>query len=239
MSRPVGADSERTKRRLIETAGRHFSSHGPAGTSLRDVATDAGVSLATIHHYFGTKQQLHDACVEALYAELAAAFAPMQALLVGISERVRSASVSEADPTAIVSELVRSGFRIALEHQRELKLVMRPWWETGELDERWRYGSLIPFLETVSEAMAEVTGRPPERIRLEVQSIVTLGMRNALTSPRELAEVAGIIAPGAELNPPHEARAYEAIEEHLVAIARTVLLARHEPLAPHEPLEHP
>lgn len=239
MSRPVGADPERTKRRLIETAGSHFSNRGPAATSLREVASDAGVSLATIHHYFGTKQQLHDACVEALYAELAAAFAPMQALLAGISERAQSASASEEDPAAIVAELVRSGFRIALEHRRELKLVMRPWWETGELDERWRYGSLIPFLETVSEAMARLTGRPPERIRLEVQSIVTLGMRNALTSPRELAEVTGIIAPGARLHASHEARAYEAIEEHLVSVARAVLLAPYEPSAPHDPLEHP
>lgn len=44
--------------RLEESALKLFSKHGFEGTSLRDIANDAGVPLSTIDRYFGSKLDL-------------------------------------------------------------------------------------------------------------------------------------------------------------------------------------
>ncbi len=55
-------DKLKTKYRLLEVAARHLALHGVAGTSLRAVAAEAGVSAAAIYrHYPGGKADLHAA----------------------------------------------------------------------------------------------------------------------------------------------------------------------------------
>ena len=44
--------------RIIEAAERLFSEHGFDGTSVRDIAQQAGVNLAMISYYFGSKENL-------------------------------------------------------------------------------------------------------------------------------------------------------------------------------------
>src|SRR5215469_13203345 len=51
-------DARRTRQRLIEVAGRHFAEHGYDGTSVRAVATEAGVAANLITRYFGGKAGL-------------------------------------------------------------------------------------------------------------------------------------------------------------------------------------
>jgi len=47
-----------TKNRIISAAETLFSQHGFAGTSLRNVTSEAGVNLAAIHYHFGTTDAL-------------------------------------------------------------------------------------------------------------------------------------------------------------------------------------
>jgi AcrR family transcriptional regulator len=47
-----------TRRALLEVAEKLFAAQGYAGTSVRAVATAAGVDPALVHHYFGTKREL-------------------------------------------------------------------------------------------------------------------------------------------------------------------------------------
>lgn len=56
---------ERTRRRLFETAVRRFQADGYEGTSLRQIATDAGVTQALLYRYFRSKE----AIVAELYGE--------------------------------------------------------------------------------------------------------------------------------------------------------------------------
>lgn len=56
--------SSGARERILEAARHRFAEHGLDGTSMRDVAADAGVDPALIHHYFGTKQRLFIAAVE-------------------------------------------------------------------------------------------------------------------------------------------------------------------------------
>jgi AcrR family transcriptional regulator len=50
---------------IITTAERLFSSNGFDGTSVRDIADEAGVNIAMISYYFGSKEKL----MEALFAK--------------------------------------------------------------------------------------------------------------------------------------------------------------------------
>lgn len=46
---------------IRDAALRRFAAHGVAGTTLRSIASDAGVSLGLVQHRFGTKERLVDA----------------------------------------------------------------------------------------------------------------------------------------------------------------------------------
>jgi len=50
---------------ILTSAERLFSSRGYDGTSVRDIADEAGVNIAMISYYFGSKEKL----MEALFAE--------------------------------------------------------------------------------------------------------------------------------------------------------------------------
>jgi AcrR family transcriptional regulator len=55
--------SEKQKQ-IISTAERLFSTKGFDGTSVRDIADEAGVNIAMISYYFGSKEKLMEALFE-------------------------------------------------------------------------------------------------------------------------------------------------------------------------------
>lgn len=52
------------KETIIESALLLFSTKGFEGTSVRDIARDAGVNVAMISYYFGSKEKLFESVVE-------------------------------------------------------------------------------------------------------------------------------------------------------------------------------
>jgi AcrR family transcriptional regulator len=59
--RPGGSSSREA---ILDAARRLFAERGYAGTSMRAIATEAGVDAALIVHFFGTKAQLLGAAVQ-------------------------------------------------------------------------------------------------------------------------------------------------------------------------------
>jgi len=53
-----------TRAAILAAARSSFAAHGFAGTSVRAVASAAGVDAALVHHYFGTKDDLFVAALE-------------------------------------------------------------------------------------------------------------------------------------------------------------------------------
>ena len=47
-----------TRSAILDAARSSFAAHGYAGTTIRAVASAAGVDAALVHHYFGTKDEL-------------------------------------------------------------------------------------------------------------------------------------------------------------------------------------
>ncbi|MEO6263999.1 MAG: TetR/AcrR family transcriptional regulator [Luteimonas sp.] len=58
------ADSANLREHLLDAAIACFVRHGIAVTSLRAIATEAGVTPAMLHYYFGDKAQLQQAVIE-------------------------------------------------------------------------------------------------------------------------------------------------------------------------------
>ena len=59
--RPAGGSDARE--RILDCARELFARNGIGNTSIRAVATAAGVDSALVHHYFGTKEKLFAAAV--------------------------------------------------------------------------------------------------------------------------------------------------------------------------------
>lgn len=58
--------------RIREAALAHFPRHGFAGTTIRRIAADAGVSPALVVHHFGSKEGLRRACDRYVIEEIRA-----------------------------------------------------------------------------------------------------------------------------------------------------------------------
>jgi len=57
--RPVGANGDRTRERVLRAAVEIFAREGLAGTSVRDVAHKARIRVSTLYHYFPSKAELY------------------------------------------------------------------------------------------------------------------------------------------------------------------------------------
>jgi AcrR family transcriptional regulator len=62
---------ERTKQRLLDAATVEFAELGLAGARIDRIAEEAGVSKALIYTYFGNKEQLFDAVLDATISRVA------------------------------------------------------------------------------------------------------------------------------------------------------------------------
>lgn len=81
MARPSGSkdrDYDEKRAALLERIGQHLSASLPDKSSLRDIATAAGVTVSTLLHYFGSRPGLvaalmeHQAKLGAPYLEIVA-----------------------------------------------------------------------------------------------------------------------------------------------------------------------
>jgi AcrR family transcriptional regulator len=76
--------SERSRAQILDAALRLFSSAGYNGTSMRDIAHDAGVSTGNVYHQFPDKESLFRALLDQYWAALEAPDFPFnQALAQG------------------------------------------------------------------------------------------------------------------------------------------------------------
>jgi AcrR family transcriptional regulator len=65
-SRDAGA----TRQHLLTAGRRRFAQDGYSSTKVRDIASDAGVNVALINRYFGSKEGLFEACLATARDEL-------------------------------------------------------------------------------------------------------------------------------------------------------------------------
>jgi AcrR family transcriptional regulator len=201
MARPINADADATRRRILESAVRLFAESGPTGASIRSIAKGADVSLAMVHHYFGSKDDLLSACIDSMYLRLGA-----------LREELEHELSKGSDLSEIVDRAIRTCYRFAKGEQLAVRLLLRTVAENGELDAERRDAVQGPFLARVSELLGRTLGRPANELRLPLQSVVMLTARYSVSSERELELFSG-----------KSGDADAAVESHLVEVASALL----------------
>jgi len=84
-----GVGSDRTRQRLIETAGQLFADQGFERTSIREIVAHAGANVAAVTYHFGGKLQLYEATIGYYIRASHEKFPTSQVKLAGSSSRVQ------------------------------------------------------------------------------------------------------------------------------------------------------
>ncbi len=206
MARPVGADAEATKARILDAAVTLVAERGIDGTSIRDIAAGARVSLATVLHYFGSKDGLYDACIDSMYAEL---------------DQMRGAIFASFRPGVandqLLDDAVAAAMRFVRQHRQANRILMRTALDEGGLRPERRDRYLGAFLDDVAVGLAPVFQLSPAQVKIRVQSLVHLMVRYSLHNTDELKMITGERS---------ESAATAAVDRHLVEVARALFLQR-------------
>lgn len=180
MARPRNADAELTKQRILDAAIERFGAHGLRETSLRTIAADAGVTFATVHHYFGCKSELFARCLEAGYAHLAD-------LPPALGETLTE---TEGGLDVKLAAVARRAFHFARERSAVSRLLLRAMLYEDAATERARRAQQ-QYLDVASALLAPVVGRTQEDLRVPLQGLMILLTRMAVMSDAELVIIGG------------------------------------------------
>ncbi len=164
--------------RILETTCSQLADVGEEGVSTRGIAAGAGVSPATIHHYYGSKEGLLDACIEIMYDDIERESA----------EWLESYSMHN-DVERAVNEVVRGGYRIARRHKAVARVLLRRVTSVGQLDQPRIEHQLRPALVLVSTLLRKHTRRSEDDIRIHCASMFFLITRFAIGADEERAAV--------------------------------------------------
>lgn len=176
MARPLHADSEETRCRLVDAALTLFAAHGFHGVSTRALADRAGVNAAMLSHYFGGKQGLYDAAVDEVYRRLGArtqaAFAGATfADVEGLWARVYDAARAERDG---------------------IRLLVRQVLDGGRLTRHTEAKHFVPSLELAARTAAALVGCSPAQARAAAVTLGYLVSRFVIQDERSLAAAFGV-----------------------------------------------
>ena len=104
--------SEATRRRLMEAAEAVFAEKGLSGARVDEIAAESGVNKRMIYAYFGSKEGLYMAVLEAVYARLGQCEA--------------ASGLENLEEEAAIAALVEAYFRFLAENDSYVRMVM---WE--------------------------------------------------------------------------------------------------------------
>lgn len=181
MPRPVNADAAATKQRILDMALELFSVRGADAVPLRELADAAKVSPAMIYHCFGGKSGLHQAAIDTMYSELT-----------GLAlELIRMLSRTDLQAAEVFNRAVRVAFEMARRNHSSIRLLEREVASNGALDARRAASLQDPFIQSVTERLATLTGVPAKELRWPLHASVGLVARYAITKDDELVKVTG------------------------------------------------
>jgi AcrR family transcriptional regulator len=137
----------RTKREILEVATREFADQGYAGARVDEIAARTRTTKRMIYYYFGGKEQLYVAVLEAAYA--------------GIRAAEREVDVDHLDPRAAIRRLAELTFDHHESHPDFIRLVSIENVHRGE--HIAKFSSFAPL----NSPAIELIGRILERGRAE------------------------------------------------------------------------
>jgi AcrR family transcriptional regulator len=106
---PKARDADLTRRRILAAATAEFGRKGLGGARVDEIARRSRSNQRMIYHYFGSKELLFTAVLEAAYSDIRAAEQKLH--------------LDALDPTEAIATLVRFTWNYYLEHPEFLSLV--------------------------------------------------------------------------------------------------------------------
>lgn len=172
--RPLGEGAD-LRERLLDATVACFARHGIDGSSLRQIATEAGVTPALLHYYFGGKEALVEAVIEER--------------LMPVTQGLRGPLLQAGgDPRALIRGFVRAVLTTALAHPWLPQLWVREVLHEGGGLRRLmqdRIGPMLPRALAERFVQAQAQGRLNPRLdpRLLVVSLIGQTMFMAASAP--------------------------------------------------------
>ncbi len=112
---PLSPKAEQTRQGIVDAALRLFRSGGFERTTMRAIASEAGVSLGNAYYYFGSKEHLVQAFYDQMQTDHAAAAADALARETDFEGRLRGVLISWVEVAAPYHEFAGKFFKNAAE----------------------------------------------------------------------------------------------------------------------------
>ncbi|UXN23085.1 TetR family transcriptional regulator [Curtobacterium flaccumfaciens] len=152
----MSKDAAATRLLLVQAARRRFAFDGYRATTVRDIAGDAGVNVALINRYFGSKEGLFRACLDRVVRDLGAEETSQHGL--------------ERALTGIITHIVRAPTD---DDSLQLMLLLRSSGDDGA--DAIRRETLRRYAERLAGAVGGA-GSEELLVRAEIALAVVLGM---------------------------------------------------------------
>ena len=142
------AESESTRERILDVAEALFAERGLAGTAVRDIARDAGLTAPSLYNHFDGKQALYEAVV-------ARGVEPLFAIIAGGSREDRARQASAAERRATTESVLDAIMDHLADHPNIAKLIQHESLTGGATLSHIVEGWLAPIVTTGMAAMRE------------------------------------------------------------------------------------
>jgi AcrR family transcriptional regulator len=179
MARPFQANAAATRQRILKAATHLFAMHGEGTTSMRQIARDAGVVQATIHHYYESKERLYEACTEAMVADVEQ---EVERLAGRLNEKL---SVTDA-----VQEAVRLAYRYVGAHRATARLLNRQILETGSGSHAAYQALLMSLMKAATPRLLKDSSLDQNELHIALYGLICLMVRISVSEPQEIARLA-------------------------------------------------
>ena len=176
MARPVNADPEETRRRLLDGAVRLFAARGLHGVSTREIAAAAKVNVATLSYYFASKQGLYDAAVDEVYRRIA--------------ERVGEAA-AVATPADLAGLIERLWLAARVERDG-IRVLLREVLDHGRLSARIEERHFLPGLDSTARLAEQLLSVPRAQARAAAVGFSYLLSRYVIQDDASLRAAFGV-----------------------------------------------
>lgn len=180
-ARTTGRRAEKhreTFRRVTATAARLFAARGYAGTTIEEVAAEAGVSPGTVYNHFGTKGAILFAVMMVRSTEdLDAAVAALDVARLSVLDAVMAVVMTYISPMLELDrDLAAEVFGASFQPARRVMLA-----DFESRDER-AIGHLVEILEAYRARGAIRPDADPQQAAMLVFSVVALAIIVYLTA---------------------------------------------------------
>lgn len=172
------------KARLLEAGLQCFADRGPDGVSIREIARISGQNSASIAYYFGGKEGLYRAVLEAVMRFFRTQVVEAQATW----REAQGSSVSPQQAVALLKRIQR-GFALGIltdakAAQFALLMVREQTQPTAAFGDLYRE-TVEPLHRMLSHILARITGDDPESPRAVLRAHALIGQLQSFVMARE------------------------------------------------------